>query len=87
MIVEVDPPLSESFSIVPRIERDVSFQDAISRIRNLIVIALGTVKELSSQAVLKYKAPGMRLIIGEIIGCLAQAKHMVDVNPDSLKFR
>lgn len=78
-IIEPHPPRLETFCIVPKtIEAGKNLYDAMAVVRNMIVMALGCIKELSAQAVEKYRAPGMRIVIGEIISCLAQAKHMVD---------
>ena len=82
-IIEDFAPQSETFQV----GKPDSFADAINHIRNMIVMAMGCVKELKSQAVEKYNAPGMRIIIGEIISCLANAKRMVEVNPSSFLLR
>lgn len=68
----------------PRIEVSDDWAGSIDKVRGMIVIAIGCLKELSSQAVMKYKAPGMRFLIGEIMSCLAQAKAATNVNPLTL---
>lgn len=60
----------------------VDFYSTISHIRNLITIALASIKELKGQAVEKYGAPGMRIILGEIISCLGSARSVIDHSKD-----
>lgn len=62
------------------------YEETIQKVRVMITVAIGCLKELSSQAVAKYKAPGMRFLIGEILSCLGQAKSATNVNPASLNF-
>ena len=81
--VEVFAPRSESFRLGPVDE----YGDTVLKVRTLITMAIGCLKELSSQAVEKYKAPGMRFLIGEILSCLGQAKVATTVDPAKLQFR
>jgi hypothetical protein len=67
--------------------RHDEFTDTISKVRGMITIAMGCMKELSAQAVMKYKAPGMRFLIGEILSCLGQAKIATGVNHTSFNFK
>mgnify|MGYP003404167847 FL=1 len=63
------------------------YADAISKVRTMITMAIGTLKELSAQAKEKYNAPGMRYLIGEILSCLGQAKVATSVKPSQLNFK
>ena len=63
------------------------YGDAISKVRTMITMAIGTLKELSAQAKEKYNAPGMRYLIGEILSCLGQAKVATTVKPSQLQFK
>lgn len=54
-----------------------SWYDTLSVVRNMLTIAMGCMKELKTQAVEKYNAPGMRIAIGEIMSCLASANQFV----------
>ena len=63
------------------------FLVAMGDVRTMINIALGSLKELSAQAVVKYKAPGMRFLIGEILGCLGQAIRLSGIDPEQLSFK
>ena len=60
--------------------------DAIAKVRVMITMAIGCLKELKSQAVEKYKAPGMRFLIGEILACLGHAKQATGVKPEDFSF-
>lgn len=60
----------------------VDFYSTVSHVRNLITIALGSIKELKGQAVEKYGAPGMRIVLGEIISCLGSARSVIDHSKD-----
>ena len=82
-IHEVAPARSVSLSIGKVDE----YSDAISKVRCMITMAIGTLKELSSQAVVKYRAPGMRYLIGEIMSCLGQAKVATGIDPKQLNFK
>ena len=62
------------------------YQDAISKVRTMITMAIGTLKELSAQAKEKYNAPGMRYLIGEILSCLGSAKKATSIKPAQLNF-
>ena len=79
-IIEAFPPEAISETIGVR-EMSIDFYSTVSYIRNLITVALGSIKELKGQAVEKYGAPGMRIILGEIIGCLGTAKAVIDRSP------
>ncbi len=80
MVIEAFPPRSITETIGVR-EMSIDFYSTVSYIRNLITMALGSIKELKGQAVEKYGAPGMRIIIGEIIGCLGTARAVIDSSP------
>lgn len=62
------------------------FAETIGKVRTMINIAMGTLKELKAQAVEKYNAPGMRFLIGEILSCLGHAYKATGVNPSDLNF-
>jgi len=62
------------------------YQDAISKVRTMITMAIGTLKELSAQAKEKYNAPGMRYLIGEILSCLGSAKKATSIKPAQFNF-
>lgn len=64
-----------------------SFEDLMRDVRNLITVAMGTMKELKASAVSKYKAPGMRIIIGEILSCLGHAKSATSIDPGQFNFK
>lgn len=80
MVNEPNAARSESFRLGPVDE----YGDVIRNVRSMITMAIGCLKELSSQAVAKYKAPGMRFLIGEILSCLGQAKVATGVDPRKL---
>lgn len=82
-VIEAIPPRSVSFSVGPVDE----YSDTIGKVRCMITMAIGTLKELSAQAVEKYKAPGMRFLIGEILSCLGQAKVATGVDYKKLNFK
>lgn len=75
-------PRSDTFTIGQVDE----YQDAISKVRTMITMAIGTLKELSAQAKEKYNAPGMRYLIGEILSCLGSAKKATSIKPAQLNF-
>lgn len=81
-VLEVSPPraITESFGKKPD-----DFDSAIHTVRNMVTMAIGCVKELKSQAVEKYNAPGMRIIIGHILDLLAQVKQATNVRPSDLQ--
>lgn len=83
-ITEVFPPraVTESFG-----KRPDDFDSAIHTVRNMVTMAIGCVKELKSQAVEKYNAPGMRIIIGHILDLLAQVKQATNVKPSDFQVR
>lgn len=68
-------PRSESLTIRPRASD--TWCDTLQTVRNMLVIAMGCMKELKAQAVEKYNAPGMRIAIGEIMSCIASANVYV----------
>lgn len=82
-VKEAFPPQSETYTIGKVDE----YADAISKVRTMITMAIGTLKELSAQAKEKYNAPGMRYLIGEILSCLGQAKVATTVKPSQLQFK
>lgn len=82
-VIEAIQPRAVSLSIGKVDE----YSDAIGKVRCMITMAIGTLKELSAQAVEKYKAPGMRFLIGEILSCLGQAKVATGINPKHLNFK
>lgn len=92
--LESEMPKSNAIVRFPFAERSETFtlgkvdeyQEAIKKVRCMITMAIGCLKELSSQAVEKYNAPGMRFLIGEILSCLGQAKVATGIRPDQLKF-
>lgn len=59
------------------------YGETIKSVRNMITVAIGCLKELKAQAVEKYKQPGMRILIGEILSCLGQAQVATGINPKS----
>lgn len=81
--VEAFAPRSESFRLGPVDE----YGDTINKVRSMITVAIGCLKELSAQAVEKYKAPGMRFLIGEILSCLGHAKVATNIDPKKLNFK
>ena len=81
--IEAFAPRSESFRLGPVDE----YGDTIREVRGMITMAIGCLKELSAQAVAKYKAPGMRFLIGEILSCLGQAKIATGIDPKKLNFK
>ncbi len=83
VVKEAFPPQSETYTIGKVDE----FTEAITSIRNMVSIAIGCVKDLKSQAYEKYKAPGMRYLIGEILSCLGQAKVATTVKPSQFQFK
>lgn len=93
--VESEIPNSNAIVRFPFAERSETFtlgkvdeyQEAITKVRCMITMAIGCLKELSSQAVEKYNAPGMRYLIGEILSCLGQAKVATTVKPSQLNFK
>lgn len=82
-IIESSPAASETITI----GNTNAWSDAINQVRGMITVAMGCLKELSSQAVMKYRAPGMRFLIGEIMSCLAQAKKASDIKPEAFNFK
>ena len=64
-----------------------SFSDAMATIRVMITMAIGTVKELKSQAHEKYKVPGMRFLIGEVLSLLGTAHKATTITPEELNFK
>lgn len=80
--IEANPPRSETI----RIGKPDRYTDTINEVRAMITMAIGCLKELSSQAVEKYRAPGMRFLIGEILSCLGQAKTATNIRPEQLQF-
>lgn len=64
-----------------------TYGETIKSVRNMITMAIGVLKELKSQAVEKYNAPGMRILIGEILSCLGQAQIATAVNPENFNFK
>lgn len=83
IVNEPKAPQSEAYTIGKVDE----YADAISKVRTMITMAIGTLKELSAQAKEKYNAPGMRYLIGEILSCLGQAKVATTVKPSQLQFK
>lgn len=84
-IIEASMPRSVSFTLGEK--KELSFEQHMKDVRNMITIVIGTMKELSAQAVEKYKVPGMRYLIGEILSCLGQAKVATSVKPSQLNFK
>lgn len=82
-VIEAIPERSISLSI----GRVDEYSDTIGKVRCMITMAIGTLKELSAQAVEKYKAPGMRYLIGEILSCLGQAKVATGIDPKKMNFK
>lgn len=76
-------PRSETITIGKTDE----FTEAITSIRNMVSIAIGCVKDLKSQAYEKYKAPGMRIIIGHILDLLGQVQLATKVKPSDFKIK
>lgn len=60
-----------------------SYADTIDRVRIMITMAIGTLKEVMSQV---REKPGARFLIGEILGCLGHAKKATMVKPEQLQF-
>lgn len=82
-VVEAFPARSETFTI----GKPDEFTEAITSIRNMVSIAIGCVKDLKSQAYEKYKAPGMRIIIGHILDLLGQVQLATKVKPSDFKIK
>lgn len=82
-VVEALPVRSETFTVGHVDE----YTETISKVRCMVTMAIGCLKELSAQAVDKYKAPGMRFLIGEILSCLGHAKVATNIDPKKLNFK
>lgn len=59
----VNEPLTSKSETITIGEVD-EYQEVISKVRCMVTMAIGCLKELSAQAVEKYQAPGMRFLIG-----------------------
>lgn len=82
-LIEPIPPRSVTLTVGPVDE----YTETISKVRCMVTMAIGCLKELSAQAVEKYKAPGMRFLIGEILSCLGHAKVATNIDPKKLNFK
>lgn len=85
-VSEAIPPRSESYSLGNK-PKETSFRQHMADVRNMITIAIGTMKELSATAVIKYKAPGMRIVIGEILSCLGHASKAASIDVNAFNFK
>lgn len=72
-------PRSETFTIGQVDE----YQDTMSKVRTMIVMAIGTLKEVKAQV---HEKPGARFLIGEILSCLGDAMKVTGIKLDQLKF-
>ena len=61
-----------------------SYADTIDRVRIMITMAIGTLKEVKAQV---REKPGARFLIGEILSCLGDAKKATNINPTDLNFK
>lgn len=82
IVNEPQAPKSETITMCGTDE----YQQVINKVRVMITMAIGCLKELKSQAVEKYKAPGMRFLIGEILACLGHAKQATGIKPEDFSF-
>ena len=79
-VIEALPPKAETITFG---KVDV-YKDAMNKIRTMITMAIGTLKEVMSQV---RETPGARFLIGEILGCLGDAKKATAINPADLNFK
>lgn len=79
-VIEAFPPQSETFTIGKVDE----YQDTMSKVRTMITVAIGTLKEVKAQV---REKPGARFLIGEILSCLGSAKKATSVRLEDLNFK
>lgn len=79
-VIEPFLPRSEHFVV----GKPDAYQDAMSKIRIMVTMAIGTLKEVMSQV---RETPGARFLIGEILGCLGHAKKAASISPSALQFK
>lgn len=80
VVREVQVPRSETLTIGKVDE----YADTISKVRCMITIAIGTLKEIKAQV---REKPGVRFLIGEILSCLGGARKATLVTPEQLQFK
>lgn len=79
-IIESQLPTSETITL-GKIDH---YRDAMDKVRGMITIAIGTLKEVMAQV---RQVPNARFLIGEILACLGDARKATTIKPSDLNFK